>query len=95
MKDIRMVTKSEAEAIVQKWLDEHKLESWHQGKLVEITELGISAVQEYPWGWMFFYDTKQCIETGDFIMRWQVMLQCMSREKTVYSTRRSQELLTL
>ena len=61
-----MVTKSEAEAIVQAWLDENKIQSWHQGELVEEVALAIGRIDEHLWGWMFFYNTKRCIETGDF-----------------------------
>jgi hypothetical protein len=60
-----MITKSEAESIVQKWLDEHKLQSWHQGQLQEEAELAISRVDEHPWGWMFSYQSKKFLETGD------------------------------
>jgi hypothetical protein len=40
-------------------------QSWHQGHLVEEVELAIARVDEYVWGWMFFGDSKKCLETGD------------------------------
>jgi hypothetical protein len=61
-----MVTKSEAEAIVQKWLDKNRIQSWHQGKLVEEIELAIAEMEEHAWGWMVFYNSKKYLETGDF-----------------------------
>jgi hypothetical protein len=60
-----MVTKNEAEAIAQEWLDKNRIQSWHQGKLVEEIELAIARMDEHPWEWMVFYDSKKHLETGD------------------------------
>jgi hypothetical protein len=50
-----MFSKKEAEAIVQKWLDG-----------LDMGQLAIAKVEEHDWGWMFLYDSKKGIETGDF-----------------------------
>jgi immunity protein 35 of polymorphic toxin system len=64
--DLPMVTKSEAEAIVREWLDKNKIQSWHQGTLVEEIELAIARMDEHPWGWMIFWNAKKCLESRDF-----------------------------
>ncbi len=48
-----MITEQQAREIVQRWLSKRRLDTV------------VSRVDEYPWGWMFFYDSRLFVERGD------------------------------
>ncbi len=48
-----LITEQEAREIVQSWLSKRRL------------EVVVSRVDEYAWGWMFFYDSRAFVERGD------------------------------
>jgi len=51
-----MVTKDEAMAIVQQRLD---------ASLFPNDRIVVSRVDEHSWGWVFFYNSRRCIDTRD------------------------------
>ncbi len=57
-----MITKAEAEALVLEQL--HKMESPDQPFAINT-----SKTLEKPFGWVFFYNSKQFIETNNIIFR--------------------------
>jgi hypothetical protein len=52
-----VVTKVEAAAIVQKRLD---------SMTVPDDSVVVAEVDEYPWGWVVYYQSKRFMETGDY-----------------------------
>jgi hypothetical protein len=53
-----MVDADEAKSIAQRWLDQ-------QSEAARWACL-IAEVNEYPWGWMFFYQSKAFLATGHY-----------------------------
>ena len=55
-----MVSKEVAQTMVQQWLDEAPKQGGPDDMI-------ITHVDEHPWGWMFFYDSRQYLESGNIL----------------------------